>query len=113
MGAKNRSQESPMKALEFQEGDRTFLCKAESSPATPDTLWWWVSITGESQRYAAFRTQEGDAPLNLRPRIVAYYSQMVADRERPREIPTPWGKRRPAAEPGRTGAPGESPETKP
>ena len=27
-----------MKALEFQEGDRTFTCKAESSPATPDTL---------------------------------------------------------------------------
>ena len=35
-----------MKALEFQEGDRTFTCKAESSPATPDTLWWWVKHHG-------------------------------------------------------------------
>jgi len=99
-----------MKALEFQEGDRTFTCKAESSPATPDTLWWWVSITGESQRYAAFRTQEGDAPQNLRPRIVAYYSRMVAERERPRDIPTHWGKRRTTTEPGAAGSPGESPE---
>jgi hypothetical protein len=97
-----------MKALEFQEGDRTFTCKAESSPATPGTLWWWVSITGESQRYAAFRTEEGDAPLNLRPRIVAYYAQMVADRERPREIRTHWGKRPSKPEPGETGSPVKS-----
>ena len=98
-----------MNALEFQEGDRTFTCKAESSPATPGTLWWWVSITGESQRYAAFRTEEGDAPLNLRPRIVAYYSQLIADRERPREIRPHWGKRR-AAGPGETSTPETLPE---
>ena len=102
-----------MNALEFQEGDRTFTCRAESSPATPGTMWWWVSITGESQRYAAFRTEDGDAPLNLRPRIVAYYSQMVADRERPREIRTHWGKRREATETGATGSPGASPPEKP
>jgi hypothetical protein len=95
-----------MKALEFKEGDRTFTCKAESSPATPGTLWWWVSITGESQRYAAFRTQDDDAPLNLRPRIIAYYSQLVAERERPREVRPHWGRRR---APGETGSPGESP----
>jgi len=95
-----------MEALEFQEGDRTFTCKAESSPATPGTLWWWVSITGESQRYAAFRTEKGDAPVNLRPRIIAYYSQMVADRERPREVHSHWGKRRGATAPGEKGAPG-------
>ena len=101
-----------MKALEFQEGDRTFTCKAESSPATPGTLWWWVSISGESQRYAAFRTQEGDAPLNLRPRIVAYYSQLVADRERPREVRTHWGKRRPPTESSEAGSPAD-PSVKP
>jgi hypothetical protein len=109
MGATNRHKESPMNALEFREGDRTFTCKAESSPATPGTLWWWVSITGESQRYAAFRTAEGDGPANLPPRIVAYYAQMVADRERPREIRTHWGKRRMEAKPGEAAAPAESP----
>ena len=110
MGTKNRQKESPLNALEFQEGDRTLTCKTESSPATPDTLWWWVSITGESQRYAAFRTEEGDAPLNLRPRVVAYYLRMVADRERPREIRTHWGQRRSATKLGETGSPDESPE---
>ena len=96
-----------MNALEFQDGDRTFTCKAESSPATPGTVWWWVSVTGESQRYAAFRTEKNDAPGNLRPRIIAYYAQMLADRERPREIRTHWGQRRPAAKPG------EAPDTAP
>lgn len=86
-----------MNDLEFREGDRTFTCRAASSPATPTTLWWWVTITGESHRYAAFRTEEGDAPGNLRPRILAYYAQMVANRERPREVPGHWGKRKPLA----------------
>jgi hypothetical protein len=102
-----------MNALEFREGDRTFTCEAASSPATPETLWWWVSITGESQRYAAFRTQEGDAPVNLRPRILAYYTQMVADRERPREIRSHWAQRRPAAKPAETGPSVASPEKLP
>src|SRR5262245_21408042 len=102
-----------MKALEFQDGDRTFTCKAESSPATPGTLWWCVTISGESQRYAAFRTEEGDAPLNLQPRIVAYYARMVADRERPREIRPHWGKRRPVGEPTDKNSSGESSEKPP
>ncbi len=99
-----------MNTLEFKEGDRTFTCKAESSPATPDTLWWWVSISGESQRYAAFRAQDDDAAPNLRERIVAYYLQLVADRERPREIRPHWGQRRAAPKLGGTSPSGESPE---
>lgn len=102
-----------MNGLQFQDGDRTFTCQAASSPATPGTLWWWVSITGESQRYAAFRTQEDDEPDTLRPRILAYYAQLIADRERPREIRSHWTHRRPAqkaAEPV-PGASGDTPET--
>jgi hypothetical protein len=110
MGAKKPPKEPPMNALEFREGERTFTCNAASSPATPETVWWWVSITGESQRYAAFRTQEGDAPTNLRPRILAYYLQMVADRERPREVRTHWAQRRAAPKPAEPGAPGQLPE---
>lgn len=99
-----------MNALEFREGDRTFICEAASSPATPETLWWWISVTGESQRYAAFRAQEGDAPVNLRPRILAYYVQMVADRERPREVRPHWAQRRPAAKPAEPNGSGEAPK---
>jgi hypothetical protein len=99
MGTKKGSQQPAMNALEFREGDRTFACEAASSPATPQTLWWWVTVTGESHRYAAFRTEEGDAPANLRPRILAYYAQMVANRERPREAPRHWAQRKPAQAP--------------
>ena len=84
-----------MDLVEFQDGERTFTCRAASSPATPGTLWWWVSITGESQRYAAFRTQADDTPPNLRPRVIAYYEQLLADRARPREFRSHWAQRRP------------------
>lgn len=85
-----------MDFIEFQEGDRTFTCRAASSPATPGTMWWWISVTGESQRYAAFRVEKGDAPTNLRPRILEYYAEMRAARERPRELPGHWARRGPA-----------------
>jgi hypothetical protein len=87
-----------MNFVEFQDGERTFTCRAESSPATPGTLWWWVSITGESQRYAAFRAEPGDAAGKLRPRVLAYYEKLMADRLRPVEPRARWGGRpRPAA----------------
>lgn len=85
-----------MDFVEFREGERLFTCRAASSPATPTTVWWWVSVTGESQRYAAFRVEEGDTAPNLRPRIIAYYEQLLADRARPREIRSHWANRRPA-----------------
>ena len=82
-----------MDFAEFEEGERTFTCRAASSPATPDTVWWWISVTGESQRYAAFRVQAGDTLPNLRPRVLEYYAQLLADRERPREIRPHWTRR--------------------
>lgn len=84
-----------MDFAEFHEGERMFTCRAATSPATPDTVWWWISVTGESQRYAAFRAEAGDTLPNLRPRILAYYAQLLADRERPREIRPHWTNRRP------------------
>jgi hypothetical protein len=65
-------------------------------------MWWWVSVTGESQRYAAFRAQADDTPRNLRTRVLAYYVQLVADRERPREIRSHWAQRRAAPKPAET-----------
>ena len=82
-----------MDFVEFDDGDRTFTCRAASSPATPDTVWWWISVTGESQRYAAFRAQKGDALANLRPRVLAYYAGLRAARERPPEVRAHWTQR--------------------
>ena len=97
-----------MKVLEFQDGERTFACRAAGSPATPGIAWWWVTISGESQKYAAFQTQDGDTPQNLRPRILAYYAELIAGRERPREIRGNWGQRRAAQKPVETGGSDES-----
>ncbi len=94
-----------MKLMEFKDGDRTFVCRAESSSATPDTLWWWVSITGESSRYAAFRTASDDTERKLRPRILAYYAQLLADRARPPMFRQHWSQRRAAAKAAESGTP--------
>ena len=90
------SMDAPMKLMEFTDGDRVFVCRAESSPATPSTLWWWISVTGESSRYAAFRAESDDTKAGLRPRVLAYYQQMLADRARPSVVRQQWAQRRAA-----------------
>lgn len=85
-----------MDFMEFEDDGRTLTCRSGSSPATPGTTWWFVDITGESHRYAAFRTAPGDTPENLRPRILAMYAQLLADRARPREIRSRWSRPAPA-----------------
>jgi hypothetical protein len=88
-----------MDFLEFEDGGRTLTCRSASSPATPGTTWWWLDVTGESQRYAAFRTDPGDTPENLKPRILASYAQLLADRARPREVRARWSRPAQAAKP--------------
>jgi hypothetical protein len=84
-----------MDFLRIEEDGRTFTCRSASSPATPGTSWWWLELPGESQRYAAFRTEPGDTPENLRPRVLAWHAQLLLDRARPPQIRPRWG--RPAA----------------
>jgi hypothetical protein len=91
-----------MKLMEFTDGDRTFVCRAESSPATPGTLWWWMSVSGESSRYAMFRAEAGDTERKLRPRILACYAQLLADRARPPVVRQHWAQRRAAANAAQT-----------
>jgi hypothetical protein len=91
-----------MDFLEFKDDGRTLTCRSASSPATPGTTWWWLTVSDESQRYAAFRTESGDTAENLRPRVLAYYAQLLADRARPREIRPHWSGRRAAPQPSET-----------
>ena len=81
-----------MDFLEFEDDGHTLTCRSGPSPATPGQNWWWLNVSGESQRYAAFRTEPGDTPKNLQPRIKAYYAQLLADRARPREIRPRWSR---------------------
>jgi hypothetical protein len=87
-------------SVEFESEGRTLTCRRGPSPATPGTDWWWLTVSGESQRYAAFRTEPGDTAKNLPPRIIAYYAQLLADRARPREFKPAWSRPAPAAKPG-------------
>jgi hypothetical protein len=86
-----------MEFMEFEHEGRKLICRSEASPATPGTNWWFYSVTGESQRYAGFRTQPGDTPENVRPRIVAAYAKVLADRARPQEFRPRWSRPAPAA----------------
>jgi hypothetical protein len=75
-----------MEFMEFEDDGRTLTCRRASSPATPGPVWWWLTVSTETQRYAAFRAEPTDTPANLRPRIEAYYAKLLADRARPREF---------------------------
>lgn len=83
-----------MGRFEFSEGGRTFTCERGSSPATPGTTWWWVNVSGDGQRYAAFHTKAGDSQASVKPRIIAYYEQVLADRARPPIPRTSFGRPR-------------------
>ena len=96
-----------MDFLQFQDDGRTLTCRSASSPATPGTNWWWLEVTGESQRYAAFRTEPTDTPENLRPRIVAHYENLLAERARPATFRPHWSGR------PKTAAPAQPPRREP
>lgn len=83
-----------MKEMEFTHGDRRFTCRAEGSAASAATLWWWVNVTGESSRYAAFRAEAGDTARSVRPRIIAYYEELLAIRARPPVPRSHWSQKR-------------------
>jgi hypothetical protein len=92
-----------MDAVQFDDTGRTFTCEPGSSPATPGVLWWWVSVSGEPHRYAAFRYEPTDTPASVKPRILSYYAQILADRARPAITRSTWAQRKPTPEPGATG----------
>jgi hypothetical protein len=83
-----------MTEMEFTHGERRFTCRAEGSAASPATLWWWINVTGEPARYAAFRVEAGDTAQSLRPRIIAYYEELLAVRARPPVSRAHWSQNR-------------------
>ena len=97
-----------MNQFQFEDGGRAFRCERGPSPATPGTMWWWVNVSGESQRYAAFRSEKGDTEGKVRARVIAYYEQLLADRARPPMPRATWAQRQSGAAP----AAAKEPETK-
>ena len=87
-----------MNQFQFENEGRQFRCERGPSPATPGTMWWWVNVSGESQRYAAFRSEKGETEAKLKTRVISYYQQLLVDRARPPAPRTNWSQnRKPAA----------------
>ena len=68
----------------FMDGERTFACSIEGRGG-PDGghRWWWFGVTGDGHRYAPFLAVDGDTEFSVRYRVVSYYDDLVARRERP------------------------------
>jgi hypothetical protein len=84
-------------AFQFENDGRKFKCERGTSPGTPGIMWWWISLEGDAQRYAAFRTETGDTIASLKPRVIAYYAEVLAIRARPRILRPSWSQRKPVA----------------
>lgn len=90
MAAPNISRE-----FEFEEGGRTYSCCLEGPGKGNADAWWWFSVSSatDRQRYAPFRAEPGDTPAKVRPRIVAWYEEMLVKRAAP-SVPH-WRRERP------------------
>lgn len=85
-----------MDAFQFENEGRKFKCERGSSPGTPGVTWWWISLADDNQRYAAFRSETGDTIASLKPRVIAFYDEVLAVRARPRILRPSWSQRKPA-----------------
>ena len=83
-----------MDVLRFSDGGRTFTCEAESSVNTPEVLWWWVRVSDDDTRYAAFQCGPNDNASVLKTRVIEFYEEVLAIRARPRIMRQPWNKPR-------------------
>lgn len=64
-------------SFEFVADGRTFNCCVESSTATRGEAWWWFTVTGDGQRYAAFRPLDGESRSTVEQRIAKFYSDRL------------------------------------
>lgn len=84
-----------MDFVQFEESGRTLTCRSGLSPATAGKVWWWLEVSGDSNRYAAFGADPADTEESVRTRMSAWHEKLLFDRARPPEIRQRWG--RPAA----------------
>ena len=86
---------NPMTMLEaftFEEGGRTYECTPGDRGDPPGGPWWWFTVSGDSQRYARFKTEAGDTRSSVRARIVEYYEHRLWVRAQPVVKRGPFGR---------------------
>lgn len=70
----------------FIENERTYTCVREGLRGAQDDPWWWFSVSSDDRhRYAPFRAEPGDTEATVRPRVVAYYEDLLVRRAAPAE----------------------------
>lgn len=93
----------------FAADGRTFTCSVETSAATRGEAWWWFTVTGDGQRYAAFRPTEGESRSSVQTRIAKYYADRL---ERIAAPPVKrWSRGGPPGQETAAAATGETPAT--
>ena len=61
----------------FVADGRTFTCSVEASSATRGEQWWWFTVSGDGQRYAAFRPADDDTRSAVQTRIAKFYADRL------------------------------------
>ena len=73
-------------SFSFIENERTYTCVREGLRGVQDDPWWWFSVSSDDRhRYAPFRAEPGDTEASVRPRVVAYYEDLLVRRAAPAE----------------------------
>lgn len=73
-------------SFSFVENERTYTCTREGLRGAQDDPWWWFSVSSDDRhRYAPFRAEPGDTEASIRPRLVAYYEDLLVRRAAPAE----------------------------
>lgn len=93
-------------AFEFEDSGRTYSCYVERLNGPESEAWWWFEATGESHRFASFRTHSKDTRESVKQRVCAYHQHLLARRAEPPAPHGQWGRGRPP----KGGPPGAKPK---
>ena len=66
----------------FEADNRSFACQIEKGRSRLAQAWWWFTVSGEAHRFAPFQPVAGDTVDNVRSRVLSYYRELVANRDR-------------------------------
>ena len=67
-----------VKTFRFEEDGRDYACSMGLPHPPQKESWWWFVVSGDRQRYAAFRADAGDTLESVRSRVMQFYNNRLA-----------------------------------